>query len=1490
MSLLRSFSFLSLWSLFILSSKGETSFPDLHTPNKYNAYGEVCPLLFRDDISCPILCAKTPDLCPPVLDPTAICSDGQVRCSDGNCHEDCSGITNPCSCDLPSTELNQNFVACASYASTVSIELFNPKIKIAQIETKCLQTWGLLGNTTDTDARLNVTVPWDVDPVGPLMFLTCPIPPEPTFDYTGVLFMPFYIIIAFILASNLLWKLFKNYSEKNASGSKQIFYCSNYKDDLGILKDPPLVFIGFKNNVFGSLLFLLSHAVSLGLFVTLLIIVADYYGAFGGIAYNVYLSSNNSMGFFIVIWHVSAIWFTFIITLKKKIRNFYRIRCVLSSSDHVQVEEDKESIILTQSSNPFILKIRGFSNSLKSFLNFDKNIATCKIITENSTPNSFSRKYFEYHCMRLILNTDGTFETVEYNIGNDHTELINNINGLTQSTAAERFSFIGENFVKVNASSYLKALIDELTTFFYLYQAMCLWTWFYFNYYKMGSVQLFVIAASAFYKAYLNANSEKRVKKLAEFEDVYSVKRDGKWKKLSSRLLVPGDVVSINSGIQLCFDGAVLSGEVIVDESSLTGESMPVRKFSLKNDNLPFDKNTSGKVYTIFSGTRVLQCTSNYTTDTLINTPNDSTDISKPLNESYDIEYSHSFSQGQKNIRKTSISSSDSYQNLKETIKTQILVLSTGINTNKGQIIRKIMYPSEYSFVFDEHLNIVIGILAIWSGICFSLTIWLLGHDLTSWFYGIFIISQILSPLLPASFVVGQSVAAGRLSKSKIFCIDLPRIMVAGKVKVFCFDKTGTLTKEGLEFSGVQAVHINDHVGSLPEFGELQEDILMADDILQIGLASCHSVSIVNDTNIGNPVDIEQFKATDWEIIQKSSSALSLIKDSHKDIYLDSLISPYLDTTPTPGKSPRKIIHIVKRFEFEHSRQCMSVAVFDPETQHAHVFIKGSFEKIKAKSKPNTIPHEYDSETSKWASEGCYLLAIAHKDLGPIEDPSILCSMSREEMESECNLLALIMFRNKLKEDTSAALAELRRGNTRCVMITGDNALTGIYISRASGMISESATVILGDIEYNKETGEQQLTWKDSQTQKVVDIDELLSKDNSYIEMNEKRVGDIVARNTPNIELAVTSACFDYLVRNETIRQYLYDIRVFSRMTPQGKVAAVKLFMEKNVTAMCGDGGNDCGALRAAHVGIALSETDASIVSPFSTSNKSIYSCINLLIHGRTALATSFAVYKFLILYGETMAWLELFQFYFRVIVPESIWIFIDSFIAVGLLFALTQAQPAKKLVPYRPTAKLLGFQTMLSTVSQVLINLAFLFGIFGLLYKQNWFRCNEFDSKDVDTSLWWLLGDSYEAETLSIVLLFQFINAAGAFNFGYRYRKAWIKNYVLVALYTFYLAIISYICLADPNRLGCLFRINCGDSDVLVKLGYSKPSFKISSYNSPIGNNVFPKEFRWKLWGIVITNTVVVLLFEYFVVLGPIGLFLKRKFEKKSNKSSVKI
>lgn len=75
-------------------------------------------------------------------------------------------------------------------------------------------------------------------------------------------------------------------------------------------------------------------------------------------------------------------------------------------------------------------------------------------------------------------------------------------------------------------------------------------------------------------------------------------------------------------------------------------------------------------------------------------------------------------------------------------------------------------------------------------------------------------------------------------------------------------------------------------------------------------------------------------------------------------------------------------------------------------------------------------------------------------------------------------------------------------------------------------------------------------------------------------------------------------------------------------------------FIYSYCVGMCGDGANDCGALKTAHAGISLSEAEASVASPFTSKIPDI-SCVPIVIkEGRAALVTSFGVFKFMALYS----------------------------------------------------------------------------------------------------------------------------------------------------------------------------------------------------------------------------------------------------------------
>lgn len=84
-------------------------------------------------------------------------------------------------------------------------------------------------------------------------------------------------------------------------------------------------------------------------------------------------------------------------------------------------------------------------------------------------------------------------------------------------------------------------------------------------------------------------------------------------------------------------------------------------------------------------------------------------------------------------------------------------------------------------------------------------------------------------------------------------------------------------------------------------------------------------------------------------------------------------------------------------------------------------------------------------------------------------------------------------------------------------------------------------------------------------------------------------------------------------------------------MSPSEKNEVVERLQVLGYTVlMCGDGANDCAALKAADVGISLSEAEASVAAPFTSNTPDISCVIEIIKEGRAALATSFSCFKYM--------------------------------------------------------------------------------------------------------------------------------------------------------------------------------------------------------------------------------------------------------------------
>jgi cation-transporting P-type ATPase 13A2 len=91
--------------------------------------------------------------------------------------------------------------------------------------------------------------------------------------------------------------------------------------------------------------------------------------------------------------------------------------------------------------------------------------------------------------------------------------------------------------------------------------------------------------------------------------------------------------------------------------------------------------------------------------------------------------------------------------------------------------------------------------------------------------------------------------------------------------------------------------------------------------------------------------------------------------------------------------------------------------------------------------------------------------------------------------------------------------------------------------------------------------------------------------------------------------VAITGKAFNLLLNDPepqqqaVLKQVLIKSQIYARMSPDDKAKLVEKLQQfcQTEVGMCGDGANDCGALKTADVGLSLSEAEASIAAPFTS-------------------------------------------------------------------------------------------------------------------------------------------------------------------------------------------------------------------------------------------------------------------------------------------------
>ncbi|XP_063478055.1 probable cation-transporting ATPase 13A4 isoform X4 [Symphalangus syndactylus] len=926
--------------------------------------------------------------------------------------------------------------------------------------------------------------------------------------------------------------------------------------------------------------------------------------------------------------------------------------------------------------------------------------------------------------------------------------------GLTREEQEIRRLICGPNTIDVEVTPIWKLLIKEVLNPFYIFQLFSVCLWFSEDYKEYAFAIIIMSIISISLTVYDLREQSVKLHHLVKSHNSITVSVCGRKagvRELESRVLVPGDLLILtgNKVLMPC-DAVLIEGSCVVDEGMLTGESIPVTKTPLPkvDSSLPWKTQSEAdyKRHVLFCGTEVIQA---------------------------------------KAARSGTV---------------RAVVLQTGFNTAKGDLVRSILYPKPMNFkLYRDAIRFLLCLVGTATvGMIYTLCVYVLSGEPPGEVVrkALDVITIAVPPALPAALTTGIIYAQRRLKKRGIFCISPQRINVCGQLNLVCFDKTGTLTRDGLDLWGVVSCDRN----GFQEVHSFASGQALPWGPLCAAMASCHSLILLDGTIQGDPLDLKMFEATTWEMAF-----------SGDDFHIKGVPAHAMVVQPcrTASQVPVEGIAILHQFPFSSALQRMTVIVQEMGGDRL-AFMKGAPERVASFCQPETVPTSFVSELQIYTTQGFRVIALAYKKL---ENDHHTATLTRETVESDLIFLGLLILENQLKEETKPVLEELISARIRTVMITGDNLQTAITVARKSGMVSESQKVIL--IEANETTGSSSasISWTLVEEKKHITY----GNQDNYINIRDE-VSDNGREGS--YHFALTGKSFHVISQHfsSLLPKILINGTIFARMSPGQKASLVEEFQKLDYfVGMCGDGANDCGALKMAHVGISLSEQEASVASPFTSKTPNIECVPHLIREGRAALVTSFCMFKYmalysmiqyvgvLLLYWETNS-LSNYQFLFQDLAITTL---------IGVTMNLNGAYP--KLVPFRPAGQLISPPLLLSVIFNILLSLAMHIAGFILVQRQPWYSVEIHSACIVQNESISELTmsptapekmesssafTSFENTTIWFLGTINCIIVAVVFSKGKPFRQPTYTNYIFVLVLITQLGVCLFILFADIPEL----------------------------------------------------------------------------------------
>jgi len=480
-----------------------------------------------------------------------------------------------------------------------------------------------------------------------------------------------------------------------------------------------------------------------------------------------------------------------------------------------------------------------------------------------------------------------------------------------------------------------------------------------------------------------------------------TVSRGGRLMRIPSERIVPGDLVRLDVGARVPADLRLTEAtDLRVDEASLTGESVPVRKGT---DGVDERTMLAERASMAWTGTTVV----------------------------------HGRGAG--------------------------IAVATGMETEFGRIAHLAQSVVREPTPLQRKLAVLARQLGFASivvaAVVAALGISLGRGALDVFLTGVSLAVAVVPEGLPAVVTITLALGIRTMSRRRALLRRLPAAETLGAATVICTDKTGTLTANEMTVCDIWldsgAITVTgsgyDPAGGFEEAGrpvraEDRPDLLEA---LETGV-SCNHARVADD-------------GKGWQAVGEATEAALVVAALKAGITTDSTRGSAREIAELPFTSDRKRMTVVTVAgevsgradggEAPAARTCTAHVKGAPEIlldRCTRVRTRDGVRPLDAEAR-----RRVEDAGRRMAEDGRRTLALARRDL------SDTSGLDAEEVESDLTLLGVVGMLDPPRPEVPAAVERARSAGIAVIMITGDAPGTAVAVARAIGMRAREP--ILGD-------------------------------------------------------------------------------------------------------------------------------------------------------------------------------------------------------------------------------------------------------------------------------------------------------------------------------------------------------------------------------------------------------------------------------------------